>query len=93
MSIVILLSGGIGLIFATGTLWLQRRGQIDRPFFARLIAIAVTLSLFSLVGWVATTVARVAPLFLAWSFACTLAVIFASRVYRELRVPPPNEPH
>jgi hypothetical protein len=92
MPSVILLAGGIGLIFATGTLWLQKRQRVDRRFFAALVAIAVTLSLFSLVAWVATTVARVAPLLLAWGFVGTLALMFALRVYRELRVPPPNEP-
>jgi hypothetical protein len=93
MPSVILLAVGVGLLFATGTLWLQARQRIDHRSFAGLVAIAVTLSLFSVVAWIATEIVRVAPLLLTWSFVVTLALIFALRVYRELRVPPPNEPH
>jgi cobalamin biosynthesis protein CobD/CbiB len=89
---LLMLSGGVGLVTATAALWLQRRRRVDRRFFAGLVATAVTLSLFSVVAWAATVVARVAPLLLTWVFVGTLALLFALRLYRELRPPPSSQP-
>jgi len=87
-----MLAGSVGLVTATDALWLQGRRRVHRRFFAGLVATAVTLSLFSVVAWAATVIARVAPLALTWAFVGTLALLFALRLYRELRLPPPSEP-
>ena len=89
---LLMLSGGAGLVTATAALWLQRRRRVDPRFFAGLVATAVTLSLFSVVTRAATVIARVAPLALTWAFVGALALLFALRLYRELRLPPPSEP-
>jgi cobalamin biosynthesis protein CobD/CbiB len=88
---LLMLAGSAGLASATAALWIQDR-RMDRRFFAGLISIAVTLSLFSVMAWAATAIARVAPLALTWVFVVTLALLFALRLYRELQDPPPNEP-
>ena len=89
---LLMVAGGAGLVTATAALWLQARRRVDRRFFAGLVAPAVTLSLFSVVTWAATVIARVAPLALTWAFVGALALLFALRLYRELRLPPPSEP-
>jgi cobalamin biosynthesis protein CobD/CbiB len=85
---LLMVAGVAGLVTATTALWLQRRRRVDPRFFAGLVATAVTLSLFSVVAWAATVVARFAPLALTWVFVGTLALLFALRLYRELRLPP-----
>ena len=92
MANLLMLAGSVGLVTATDALWLQGRRRVHRRFFAGLVATAVTLSLFSVVAWAATVIARVAPLALTWAFVGTLALLFALRLYRELRLPPPSEP-
>jgi len=92
VSNLLICAGGVGVVTATAALWLQGRRRVDRRFFAGLVAAAVTLSLFSVVAWAATMIARVAPLPLTWVFVGTLALLFALRLYRELRLPPPSEP-
>jgi hypothetical protein len=85
----LILTGVLGLITAAVALYLQD-SRVNRRFFAGLISIAVTLSLFSVFAWAATEIASVAPLPLTWFFTCTFALIFASRLYRELQPPPRN---
>jgi hypothetical protein len=48
----------------------------------------VTLSLFSVVAWAAIAIA---PSSLTGVFVSTLGLLFALRLYRELRKPPPDE--
>jgi hypothetical protein len=84
---VLILTGVLGLVTAAVALYLQR-ARIDRRFFAGLISVAVTFSLFSVFAWAAIEIARVAPLPLTWVFVCAFALIFASRLYRELQSPP-----
>ena len=74
--------GLIGLLAATVALCLQRR-RINRRLFAGLIAVAATSS--SLLGWAATAVDRLAPLSLTWALIGALTVLFAVKLYRELR--------
>ena len=92
MANLLMLAGSVGLVTATDALWLQGRRRVHRRFVAGLVATAVTLSLFSVVAWAATVIARVAPLALTWAFVGTLALLFALRLYRELRLPPPSKP-
>jgi len=55
---LLMLASGVGLVAATVALWIQGWGRPDHRFFAGLISIAVTLSLFSVVAWAATAIAR-----------------------------------
>ena len=81
-------ASGVGLGAAIAALWVQRRRRADHRFFAGLISIAVTLSLFSVVAWAAIAIA---PSSLTGVFVSTLALLFALRLYGELQKPPPYE--
>jgi hypothetical protein len=85
---LLMLATGVGLVAAIAALWVQGWRRADHRFFAALISIAVTLSLFSVVAWAATAIA---PLPLTWVLVGTLALLFALRLYRELQEPPPGE--
>jgi hypothetical protein len=78
----------VGLVAAIAALWVQAWRRADHRFFAALISIAVTSSLFSVVAWAATAIA---PWPLTWVLVGTLALLFALRLYRELQEPPPGE--
>jgi hypothetical protein len=78
-------AGGVGLVAASAALWLESRGRIGRRCFAGLLALAIGSSVFSLLAWAATAMARIAPLPLSWAFAVALAVLIALRLYRELQ--------
>ena len=82
---LLMLASGVGLVAAIAALWVQGWQRADHRFFAALISIAVTLSLFSVVAWAA---AAIAPLPLTWVLVGTLALLFALRLYRELQEPP-----
>jgi hypothetical protein len=60
---LLMLASGVGLVTATAALWVQGQRRADHRFFAGLISIAVTLSLFSVVAW---AVNAIAPLPLIW---------------------------
>jgi hypothetical protein len=85
---LLMLASGVGLVAATAALWVLGWRRSDHRFFAGLISIAVTLSLFSVVAWAA---AAIAPLPFAWVVIGALALLFALRLYRELQKPPPGE--
>ena len=53
---LLMLASGMGLVAATAALWAQGRRPANHRFFAGLISIAVTLSLFSVVAWAATAI-------------------------------------
>ena len=65
-----------------------REMSAHHRFFAGLISIAVTLSLFSVVAWAVTAIA---PLPLIWVLVGTLALLFALRLYQQLQKPPPGQ--
>ena len=81
MPILLMLTSGVGLVAATAALWVEGWRPANHRFFAGLISIAVTSSLFSVVAWAATAIA---PLPLTWVLVGTLALLFALRLYREL---------
>jgi hypothetical protein len=85
---LLMLASGVGVVAATAALWVQGQRRADHHFFAGLISIAVTLSLFSVVAWAATAIA---PLPLTWVLVGTLALLFALRLYRQLQEPPQGE--
>ena len=87
-----MLAASVGVVTASGALWLQGRRRIDRRLFAGLVAAAVTLSLCSLIAWAAISIGHIAPLPLIWAFFGGLAVLFALRLYRELRMPLRGDP-
>jgi hypothetical protein len=82
---LLILASGVGLIAATAALWVQGWRRADYRFFAGLISIAVTLSLFSVVAWAAIVIA---PYPLTWLGVGMLALLFALRLYRQLQLPP-----
>jgi hypothetical protein len=84
----LMLAGVIGLIAATAALWAQGRAMIHQRIFAGLISLAVTVILFSLIAWAAEAVVTVAPLLLTWVLVGAFALMFALRLYRELRTLP-----
>jgi hypothetical protein len=84
----LILAGVIGLIAATTALWAQKRAMIDRRIFAGLVSLAVTVILFSLIAWAAAATMTVAPRLLTWVFVGGFALMFALRLYRELRTLP-----
>jgi hypothetical protein len=83
----LMLAGVIGLIAATTALWAQGRAMIHQRIFAGLISLAVTVILFSLIAWAAAMV-TIAPLLLTWVLVGAFALMFALRLYRELRTLP-----
>jgi hypothetical protein len=83
---ILLLAGVIGFVAATAALWARGRVMVDRRVFAGLVSLAVTVILFSLIGWLAALFA-IAPRDLTWVFVGALAVLFALRLYKELRSP------
>jgi len=88
---LLIVIGGLGVAAATAALWLRGRSRIELRLFAALVTAAVTLSLFSVVAWVATVIAATAPWPLTWALVAVLAALFALRLYRELRLPPSSE--
>ena len=85
---LLIAAGGVGVIAATAALWLESGRRIGRRCFAGLLALAIGSSVFSVLAWAATAIARIAPLPLTWAFAVALALLFAVRLYRELLVLP-----
>ena len=82
---LLLFASGVGFGAATAALWVQRWRRANPRFFAGLISIAVTMSLFSVVTWAAIAIA---PLPVTGLVVGTLALLFALRLYRELQKPP-----
>jgi hypothetical protein len=85
---LLMMASGVGLVAATAALWVQGWRRPDPRFFAGLISIAVTLSLFSVVTWAA---AVIAPSPLTWVGVGTFALLFALRLYRQLQELPLSE--
>jgi hypothetical protein len=85
MLTLLMVAGGMGLISATTALWMQGRRMLHHRVFALLVSFTVTLILFSLIAWAAALIVTIAPLPLIWVLVGTLALLFALRLYRELR--------
>ena len=88
MLTLLMVAGGMGVISATTALWMQGRRMLHHRVFALLVSFTVTLILFSLVAWAAALIVAIAPLSLTGVFVGTLALLFALRLYRELRALP-----
>jgi hypothetical protein len=84
----LMLAGLIGLIAAAAALWAQGRAMIHQRVFAALISLAVTVILFSLIVWATAAVMSFAPLLPTCVFVGVFALLFARRLYRELRTVP-----
>ena len=87
-----MVAGGMGVISATTALWMQARQMLHHRAFALLVSFTITLILFSLIAWAAAVIVAIAPLLLTWVFVGTLAMLFALRLYRELRALPAMDP-
>jgi len=92
MLTLLMVTGGMGVISATTALWMQGRRMLPQRAFALLVSFTVTLILFSLIAWAAAAIAAIAPLLLTWVFVAALALLFALRLYRELRALPGMDP-
>jgi hypothetical protein len=88
MLTLLMLAGGMGIVSATTALWMQGRRMLHQRVFALLVSFTVTLILFSLIAWAAAAIAAIPALSLTWVFVGTLALLFALRLYRELRALP-----
>ena len=88
MLTLLMLAGGMGIASATAALWMQGRRKVHQRTFAALVSIAVTVILFSVVAWAAAAIRVAASVPLTWVFVPTLALLFALRLYRELRALP-----
>ena len=91
MLTLLMLAGGMGIVSATTALWMQGRRMLDQRVFASLVSFTVTLILFSLIAWAAAVIASIPPLSLTWVFVGALALLFALRLYRELRPLPATD--
>jgi hypothetical protein len=88
MLTLLMLAGGMGMASATAALWMQGRRMVHQRVFAALISATVTVTLFSLIAWAAASLMASAPIFVLWALVGTLALLFALRLYRELRTLP-----
>ena len=70
---------------------MQGRQMLHHRAFALLVSFTITLILFSLIAWAAAAIAAVAPLLLTWVLVASLALLFAVRLYRELRALPATD--
>ena len=92
MLTLLMLAGGMGIVSATTALWMQGRRMLDQRVFALLVSFTVTLILFSLIAWAEAVIAPIPPLSLTWVIVGALALLFALRLYRELRALPAMDP-
>ncbi len=88
MLTLLMLAGGMGMASATTALWMQGRRMVHQRVFAALISATVTVVLFSLVAWAMAAIMTGAPILVLWLLVGTLALLFALRLYRELRTLP-----
>jgi hypothetical protein len=92
MLTLLMVAGAMSIFSATTALWIHGRRMLHQRIFALLVSFAVTLILFSLIAWAAAAIVAIAPLPLTWVFVATLALLFALRLYRELRALPEMDP-
>lgn len=82
---LLIATAGVGVAAAAAALWLEGSHRIGRRCFAALVALAVGSTLFSLLAWAATGIARITPSPVIWALVIALAVLIAARLYRELQ--------
>ena len=92
MLTLLMLAGGMSIVSATTALWMQGRRMLDQRVFALLVSFTVTLILFSLIAWAAAVIAPIPPRSRTWVIVGALALLFALRLYRELRALPAMDP-
>ena len=92
MITLLMVAGGMGMVSATTALWMHGRQMLHHRMFALLVSFAVTVILFSLIAWAAALLVAVAPLPVICAFVGMLALLFALRLYRELRDLPAIDP-
>ena len=92
MLTLLLIAAAMGVVSATTALWMRGRRMLHQRIFALLVSFTITVILFSLVAWAAAAIVAIAPLSLTWVFVGTLALLFALRLYREVRTLPEMNP-
>jgi hypothetical protein len=88
MLTLLMMAGGMGIASATAALWMQGRRMVHQRVFAALVSTTVTVVLFSVIAWAAATLMASAPVPVLWLLVGALALLFALRLYRELRTLP-----
>jgi hypothetical protein len=81
----------MGIASATTALWMESRPKLRQRLFAPLVSFSVTVSLFSMIAWIAGTLVTLVPLWLIRFRVGALALLFAFRLYRELRALPATD--
>ena len=92
MLTLLMVAGVMGMVSATTALWVHGHRMLHQRIFALLVSFTVTAILFSLIAWAAVVIVAIAPLSLTWLLVGTLALLFALRLYRELRDLPATDP-
>jgi hypothetical protein len=88
MLTLLMLAGGMGIASASAALWMQGRRMVHQRVFAALVSATVTVILFSVICWATAAFMASAPVPVIWLLVGTLALMFALRLYRELRTLP-----
>jgi hypothetical protein len=92
MLTLLMVAGVMGMVSATTALWAHGRRMLHQRIFALLVSFAITVILFSLIAWAAVVIVAIAPVSLTWVFVGSLGLLFALRLYRELRALPAMDP-
>jgi len=92
MLTLLMVAGVMGMVSAATALWVHGHRMLHQRIFALLVSFTVTAILFSLIAWAAVVIVAIAPLSLTWLLVGTLALLFALRLYRELRDLPAADP-
>jgi hypothetical protein len=88
MLTLLMLAGGMGIASASAALWMQGGRMVHQRVFAGLVSITVTVVLFSVIACAAAAVMASTLIPAIWLLVGTLALMFALRLYRELRTLP-----
>ena len=92
MLTLLMIAGAMSVVSATTALWMQGRRMLHQRIFALLVSFAITVILFSLMAWAAVAIVAITPLSPIWVLVGALALLFALRLYRELRALPEMDP-
>ena len=91
MLTTLIVLSAMGIASATTALWIESRPKLRQRLFVPLISFSVTVSLFSMIAWTADAIVAVVPLWLTRVLVGALALLFALRLYRELRSLPATD--
>ena len=85
IELLLTVASGCAIACAALALCVHGRQMLHQRIFAVLVSVAITVMVFSMIAWGALAVAAEAPVLMTWAFVGMLALLFAVRLYRELR--------